>query len=63
MTENWQFASLMLSVVGTAIGVGTFVRRITANMESRLGSRIDKLAADHHQLAREVAELRGEIRG
>jgi hypothetical protein len=63
MTENWQFVSLMLSVVGAALGIGTFMWRISPSMENRLGMRIDKLAADHHQLARKVAEPRGEIRG
>ena len=26
-------------------------------------SRLDRLAADHHGLARELSELRGELRG
>ena len=61
--------------VGTALGglVWQMLRSWRQDMARRFGEmaenfrdvgrRLDGLAADHHSLARELSELRGEIRG
>ena len=61
--------------VGMALGglVWQMLRSLRQDMARRFGEmaesfrdvgrRLDSLAADHHSLARELSELRGEIRG
>ena len=42
------------------------VQSLRQDMERQFAdvrSRLEKLAADHHGLARELSELRGELRG
>ena len=43
--------------------VGVFIWQMMVRMEDRLDRKIDALAKDHQNLARELSELRGEIRG
>ena len=47
------------TMVGGFVSLGLFMWRIT----DRLDRKIDGLAKDHQALARELSELRGEIRG
>ena len=54
--------------VGTALGglVWQMLRSLRLDMARRFDAvtnRLDCLAADHHGLARELSELRGELRG
>ena len=61
--------------VGTALGglVWQMLRSLRQDMARRFGEmaasfrgvgrRLDSLAAAHHSLARELSELRGQIRG
>ena len=54
--------------VGTALGglVWQMLRSLRLDMARRfeaVTNRLDRLAADHHGLARELSELRGELRG
>jgi len=54
--------------VGTALGglVWQMLRSLRLDLAWRfedVGNRLDRLAADHHGLARELSELRGELRG
>ena len=55
-------------VVGTALGglMWQMLRTLRQDMVrqfSEVRNRLDRLAADHHGLARELSELRGELRG
>ena len=47
------------TMVGGFVSLGLFMWRVT----DRLDRKIDGLAKDHQALARELSELRGEIRG
>ncbi len=49
----------ILTMLGVGIALGLFIWRVT----DRLDRKIDALAKDHQSLARELSELRGEIRG
>ena len=49
----------ILTMLGVGIAPGLFIWRVT----DRLDRKIDTLAQDHQSLARELSELRGEIRG
>ena len=54
--------------VGTALGglMWQMLRTLRQDMVrqfSEVRNRLDRLAADHHGLARELSELRGELRG
>ena len=53
--------------VGTALGGLVWqmlrsLRQISENFRD-VRNRLDRLASDHHSLARELSELRGELRG
>ena len=47
------------TMVGGFVSLGLFMWRVT----DRLDRKIDGLAKDHQALARELSELKGEIRG
>ena len=49
----------ILTMLGVGVALGLFIWRVT----DRLDRKIDALAKDHQSLARELSELRGEIRG
>ncbi|MDE0176484.1 MAG: hypothetical protein OYH76_18370, partial [Defluviicoccus sp.] len=49
----------ILTMLGVGIALGLFIWRVT----DRLDRKIDALAQDRRSLARELSELRGEIRG
>ncbi len=49
----------ILTMLGVGVALGLFIWRVT----DRLDRKIDALAKDHRSLARELSELRGEIRG
>ena len=48
-----------VTMVGGFVSLGLFMWRVT----DRLDRKIDGLAKDHQALARELSELKGEIRG
>ena len=47
------------TMLGGFVSLGLFMWRVT----DRLDRKIDGLAKDHQALARELSELKGEIRG
>ena len=49
----------ILTMLGGFATLGLFVWRVT----DKIDRKIDGLAKDHQELARELSELRGEIRG
>ena len=49
----------ILTMLGVGVALGLFIWRVT----DRLDRKIDALGKDHQSLARELSELRGEIRG
>ena len=65
----------MILAVGVALGglVWQMLRSLRMDMVRRfedidkkfgdVNNKLDRLAADHHGLARELSELRGELRG
>ena len=67
--------ALTILAVGVALGglVWQMLRSLRQDMVRRFGEvseyfrdvrhRLDRLASDHHGLARELSELRGELRG
>ena len=62
-TEVWTILA-----VGVALGglMWQMVQSLHQDMERQFAdvrSRLEKSAADHHSLARELSELRGELRG
>ena len=68
--DTWTIAA-----VGVALGglVWQMLRSLRMDMVQRfedidkkfgdVNNKLDRLAADHHSLARELSELRGELRG
>ena len=61
--ETWTILA-----VGVALGglVWQMLRSLRLDMDRNfrdVRGRLDLLAADHHSLARELSELRGELRG
>jgi len=52
-----------VTMVGGFVSLGLFMWKVMWRVTDRLDRKIDGLAKDHQALARELSELRGEIRG
>ena len=75
--EAWTILSVGIALGGLVIGLGGFMwwmlRSLRSNMDRRFEQvaecfrevrrQLARLADDHNSLARELSELRGEIRG
>ena len=52
-----------VTMVGGFVSLGLFMWKVMWRVTDRLDRKIDDLAKDHQAFARELSELRGEIRG